>query len=116
MSSDIYKYTQQQEEIKRLREIVTSAGGVFVGVQETLLDKHQTVIGFTNPETSNYLLVSYTAEASLLYAAIQERLAQDTEAFEKRHVSVKVVDLRRIAKQLLALSQELDALLERKKS
>jgi hypothetical protein len=107
------------EEMIRFQEIVKAAGGVFVGIQETLLATQPALLSFINPETEKYLVVPFNPreyDGGVLYLKVRERIFRDTEEFSNRHVSVKASDLRRISKQLLALSQELDALLERKKS
>ena len=105
--------------MQHLQRLVLNAGGTFVGIQETLLAAQPALLGFINPETEKYLVVPFNPDGydgSFVDASIRDRIRQDNEEFSNRHVSVKVADLRRISKQLLELSHQIDALLERKKA
>lgn len=113
MGIDIYKYTSEQRFRGQLHDIVSAAGGEWLGIQDALLPDMTAQIVVRNPPTHHIFNIPFTPldyDTTKLHAAICAKLTADTEAYASRTVSVKVETLAKIAKMILELSQEIDAL------
>lgn len=101
-----------------LHQIVTAAGGEWLGIQECLLTDVPSQIMVRNPATRRVLSVPFnpcTFDTTALYVSICQRIGEDTPTNASKRVAgetvtIKVETLAKIAKMILELSQEIDAL------
>ena len=113
---------REKRTIDTLRDIVTEAGGEFVGVQESMAIGQSAILLFNSPTTRSTLAVSlegYLCDANwrpALVAAIQKRIAESDKTFADRRVSVKQSLLAGISNRLMRLVEEIDTLYLKEKS
>jgi hypothetical protein len=119
MSSQIPNPTPDNIYTSLIRDTVADAGGQWIGIQDGIFPDIKSTIAFINPETNHRLVVPFNSVTDYeyqLFDAIQAKIAEDNVKRSDRVISVKSATLQKISKDLLAISAEIDALIERKKS
>lgn len=113
MGIDIYKYTSEHRFRGQLYDIVTAAGGEWLGIQDCLLPDMRAQIVVRNPTTHHILNIPFTPldyDPTALHVAICQRIGEDTHALNAQTIPIKMAALQKIAKMILDLSREIDAL------